>query len=442
MKPARTPADRALRAAGGPNLVENPTLRGSGGAPRAWSVLSPRPALRPGSAVEERAGGSRALVLSATGDERIFGSWTGRARLRVGQWYVASVLARHQDIDSPRLSILALVAGHLLLPVRERPHECLLAEVFQHRDAADGERVELYLRATRSGRVTFEEPRVLEVEEPAWRMARVATVRFGKSPPDLSVPGQRARIASKLATAGALKPDLVLLPEFSPIVGVAEKAYRSYEHVAESVPGGPLCRILSAAARRHGMYVCAGILEKRGRHIYNTALIFDRRGEFVGQYDKTHLTIGELQGGISCGDGYPTFDLDFGRVAVHICYDEWFPEVARLYARKGAELLLLPVAGGKPITWRTRALDNGMHFVSASINPPSMVIESSGVILAETHDDGVACADLNLERRETNWYRDPTLSYGMPCAVPEMRNALNERLEEEEGRLRTSAMEE
>jgi predicted amidohydrolase len=176
------------------------------------------------------------------------------------------------------------------------------------------------------------------------------------------------------------------------------------------------------------MYVCAGVIERRGRHLYNTAVIYDRRGRFVGQYDKTHLTIGELQAGFSCGSGYPVFDLDFGRIGIHICYDEWFPEVARLYAHKGAEVLFLPVAGGKPITWRTRALDNGMHFVSASINPPSMVIESSGVILAETHDDGVVYADLNLERRQVNWYRDPTLSYGMPAVFPEMRNVLDDSL--------------
>ena len=124
------------------------------------------------------------------------------------------------------------------------------------------------------------------------------------------------------------------------------------------------------------------------------------------------------------------FDLDFGRVGVHICYDEWFPEVARYYAHQGVEILFLPVAGGKPITWRTRALDNGVYFVSASINPPSMVISSSGAILAETHDDGVACADLNLDVRPVNWYIDPTLSYGMPCIVPQMRNCLEDRLVE------------
>ncbi len=60
-----------------------------------------------------------------------------------------------------------------------------------------------------------------------------------------------------------------------------------------------------------------------------------------------------------------------------------------------------------------------------------MIIDSSGAIIAETHGDGVVCADLNLDCRQTNWYGDPTLTYGMPCAVPQMRNVLDDRLLED-----------
>lgn len=425
MRPRASAIERALAAARGGNLVENPELRGSGGTPRDWAVNAPRPALLPRSAVEEGQGGKRSLVLSSTGDPRLFGCWSGRARLQAGQWYVASVRARVRDIANARLSVLALVAKHVLVPVRQRGDGILLAQVFRHGVDTDGEGVELYLRAAERGSVTFTEPRVRRVAEPEWRAARVATARFGAAPEGLTVAAQRSRVREKLDTAGALEADFVLLPEFSPVVGVRQESFGDFFRVAEQVPGGPLCRTLAAAAKRHSMYVCAGNIERRGSHMYNTAVLFDRKGRFVGQYDKTHLTIGELRDGFSCGNGYPVFDLDFGRIGIHICYDEWFPEVAGQYAQRGVEVLFLPVAGGKPITWRTRALDNGMHFVSASITPPSMVIESSGVVLSETHDDGVAYADLNMERREVNWYRDPTLSYGMPCVVPEMLNVVD-----------------
>ena len=114
------------------------------------------------------------------------------------------------------------------------------------------------------------------------------------------------------------------------------RAYGSWADAAEPVPDGPVCRVLAEAARRHRMHVIAGIICRRGRHVFNTAVLFDRSGELLGCYDKTHLTFGELRAGISCGTEYPVFDLDVGRVALHICYDEWFPEVARYYAHAGS----------------------------------------------------------------------------------------------------------
>jgi len=212
------------------------------------------------------------------------------------------------------------------------------------------------------------------------------------------------------------------------VVGVPESSFGLHYTVAEPVPTGPVCSILSAKAARYAMYVIAGVLENRNGYLYNTAVIFDRGGRLAGQYDKTHPTMGEMYSGFSCGASYPVFDLDFGRIGIHICYDEWFPEVSRLFAHKGAEILFLPVAGGKPITWRTRAMDSNLYFVSSSITPPSMIIDSSGRILAETHGGGVVSADLDLDRREVNYYRDPTVSFGMPGLAPEMRNVLDDRL--------------
>jgi predicted amidohydrolase len=236
---------------------------------------------------------------------------------------------------------------------------------------------------------------------------------------------QRLRIEKKLKEAGVLKPDIVCFTEMCTKCGVSKEV--SYIGLAETVPEGPTCHILSEYAREYGMYVLAGIIEKRGRYIFNTAVLFDRKGKFIGQYDKTHLTFGELVKGLSCGEGYPVFDLDFGRIGIQICYDEWFPEVTRYYAHKGVEILFLPVIGGKPITWRTRALDNGFYFVSASKGPPSMIIDSSGAILSEIHDDGIAYADLNLDYRKVNWYGDPTWTQGMPTIVRQMRHCLDDK---------------
>jgi len=409
------------------NLVLNPSFAGSGTYPDAWSVESPRPGLAPKFSVA-RSGRASALVQTATGDPYIFGCWKTSVQLEKGNWYRGSIRARVRNLAQPHLSLLAHVAGHVLVPVETRKNEIRFQVEFRAGTPYDTDDMELYLRATKSGWVEWFDPRVEEIAEPKHRVARVATTRFGELPAPISLDAQRRRIAALLDEAGAVRPDIAVLTEFCPAVGVDHKNYDNPLTVCEPVPGGPVCKVLAAAARKYRMHVLAGVMERRGKYCFNTAVLIDRKGKLAGTYEKTHLTFGELKSGYSCGRRYPVFDLDFGRIGVHICYDEWFPEVARYYAHAGVEILFLPVWGGKPITWRTRALDNGIYFVSASVTPPSMIISSSGAILAETHHAGVVWADLNLDVRPTNWYVDPTLLTGMPCIRPHMRNVLDDRL--------------
>ena len=409
------------------NLVKNPAFHGEA-APEGWSFVAPREEIAPEHAVAAGADGRRRLVLAGTGDRRAFGSWQGEANLEVGSWYRASVRARVEGIQNPALSLFAQVGQHFLVPHGMDGGVILLQQTFRHAKESDGNRFECYLHATDHGRAEWYDPCVVRVPKPEHRMARVATVRFAPAE-GLTIAGQRERVARKLDQAGALRPDIVALPEFCPVVGVPQDQWSPVARGAETVPDGPLCRLLAGKAEQHGMYVLAGNIERRGKHLFNTAVIFDRQGHFVGQYDKTHLTFGELQWGISCGDSYPVFDLDFGRIGVHICYDEWFPEVARFYAHQGVEILFLPVAGGKPITWRTRALDNGIYFVSSSITPPSMIIDSSGAITAETHGDGFrfmvfvcvrqadACGAVRPARAGLHAYYGARLNFCAPGAI-------------------------
>ena len=408
------------------NLVHNPTFSGISSL-EEWSFSSPRSEIALGCQWDKSSGGN-SLRLLATGDRNAFGCWKGKVDLKIGKWYKASVRVKMQKIAEPYLSILARVGKHLLLPKSTSENEICLEQVFQIGTEYEGDEIELFLRSAATGQVEWFDPKVIEIDPPTPRMVRVPTVRFGMPDSKLTIEMQQNRIIEKMRMAGALRPDITVLTEFSNIAGMDLKEIKSYKDVAESVPDGPTCKIISAAAKQFNMYVIAGIIEIRDKYLYNTAVIFDRHGNFVGQYDKTHLTIYELTEGFSCGQDYPVFDLDFGKIGVLICYDEWFPEVSRYYAYKGAEILFLPVMGGKPMVWRTRALDNGLYLVSSSHNPPSMIIDSSGAIIAETHGDGIACADLNLDYRKTNAYGDPTLSYGMPLTMPQMRNVIDDKL--------------
>ncbi|MDO8588318.1 MAG: carbon-nitrogen hydrolase family protein [Armatimonadota bacterium] len=428
------------------NLVKNPAFLG---APDNWEFVTPRDEIATGHSVRDGANG-RGLVLSANGDKHAFSWWRGEADMQIGHWYRASVRVKTRNIANPANSVFVEIGQHLLLPREPWAEETVLEQVFPVLTDYEGNKVELYLKASETGEVEYYDPQVERVPKPRHRIVRVATTRFGVSPPALSadaarvwnggpdapltLEGQRARISDMLDQAGKLRPDIVCLTEFSHTCGVDPKLIPDVYSTAEEAPDGPTCRVISAKAKEYGMYVIAGLVIKDGKHIYNTAVLFDRQGDVIGQYRKTHPMFGELKLGISCGDSYPVFDLDFGRIAMHICYDEWIPEVSRYYAHRGAEILFLPVAGGKPITWRTRALDNGVYFVSSSINPPSMIINSSGDVIAQTHGQGVVYADLNLDFRPTNWYGDPTLSYGMPCTIPQMRIAVDDHLVEELGR--------
>jgi predicted amidohydrolase len=103
----------------------------------------------------------------------------------------------------------------------------------------------------------------------------------------------------------------------------------------------------------------------------------------VGKYSKTHLPQEEAESGITAGDLYPVFDTDFGRIGITICWDLQFPEPFAAMARKGAELILLPIWGGNDILARARAIENHCYLVSSSYDMKSMLINPKGDVLAE-----------------------------------------------------------
>ncbi len=119
---------------------------------------------------------------------------------------------------------------------------------------------------------------------------------------------------------------------------------------AEAIPGDSSER-LSALARRHGVVLVASLFERRAAGLYhNTAVVFDSDGSLVGKYRKMHIpdepgflekfyfTPGDL--------GFTPIDTSVGRLGVLVCWDQWYPEAARLMALAGAELLLYPTAIG------------------------------------------------------------------------------------------------
>ena len=132
---------------------------------------------------------------------------------------------------------------------------------------------------------------------------------------------------------------------------------------------------MSALAQKYHAYVVPWDYwynPENGR-VYNASYILDRNGEEIGRYCKANLTHGELEiSGLANGMEYPVFDLDIGRVAIMICFDNYFPEVAAAYGAQDADLLLYPLYGDtlKP-QWehkmRARAIDHSMFVASCQI---------------------------------------------------------------------------
>ena len=120
--------------------------------------------------------------------------------------------------------------------------------------------------------------------------------------------------------------------------------------LAEPIPG-PATEQLGRVAKEAGVVVVASLFERRAAGVYhNTAAVLDADGRMLGLYRKMHIPDDPLyyeKYYFTPGDlGFRTFDTRFARVGVLVCWDQWYPEGARLTALKGAEVLLYPTAIG------------------------------------------------------------------------------------------------
>jgi N-carbamoylputrescine amidase len=119
---------------------------------------------------------------------------------------------------------------------------------------------------------------------------------------------------------------------------------------AESIPG-PTSEALAATAKKHGVVVIGSLFEKRAAGLYhNTAIILDADGSQAGVYRKMHIPDDPLyyeKFYFTPGDlGFQSVPTRFGKIGVCVCWDQWYPEAARLTALAGAEIIFYPTAIG------------------------------------------------------------------------------------------------
>ena len=269
---------------------------------------------------------------------------------------------------------------------------------------ADSARVALEVKWPREGTVTWHRVAMEPTEPPSPRPARIGTVYLR---PRESTPERNLELyASLVKEAGQHNLDIVCLPEALTLVGTG----RTSAEVAEPIPGPSTAR-LGEAAREANVYVVAGLYERDGERLYNTAVLLDREGQLAGSYRKTHIPREEWMQGFTPADDYPVFETDFGTVGIKICYDWFFPEVSAILALRGAEIVLAPTWGttfpdeegrvqGETV-FRVRARDNGIYLVPCVFDGSSMVIDPLGRILVSNEGkDGLFWCEVDLAERE------------------------------------------
>ena len=244
----------------------------------------------------------------------------------------------------------------------------------------------------------------------------------------------RAKLRDGIRLAAEAGAKIVFLPELTLTRYPADaRPAAKPNDIAESLQNGPTITFAREAARDFGVFVHASLYEFQdfadGRGL-NTAIVVSPSGELVAKTHKLHIPVTAgyyedeyFQPGPADGEPYPVYDLLGAKVGLPTCWDEWFPEVARSYALRGAEVLCYPTAiGSEPDhpefdtapLWQQvivgNAIANGTFMVvpnrwgnegALNFYGTSFICDPYGRILAEAGREGdeVLVADLDLDQR-------------------------------------------
>ncbi|PJK05141.1 acyltransferase [Lysobacteraceae bacterium NML71-0210] len=262
------------------------------------------------------------------------------------------------------------------------------------------------------------------------RVALIQEKNHGDAAANLAV------IENRVAEAAKQGAKLVLLQELHNGAYFCQHESVDEFDLAETIPG-PSTERLGKLAQQHGVVLVSSLFEKRATGLYhNTAVVFDIDGRMAGKYRKMHIpddpgfyekfyfTPGDL--------GFQPIETSVGRLGVLVCWDQWYPEAARLMALAGADLLLYPTAiGWDPdddqaektrqrdawvLSHRGHAVANGLPVLSCNrvgheASPlgasgidfwgNSIVLGPQGEIIAEAGVDAtILYADVDMQRSE------------------------------------------
>ena len=383
---------------------------GFGPNPEGWTVWSDRAETAPRTFVEPviSCGEPGSLAVSGNGNIGVYGGWQRKvAGVKAGDWYRFTARYRSTGVTSENWQILPRLdwltadgkrAGsyeHVDYAARTT-REGAWTKVTLETAAPPGAGtavIELFLAHAPLGIVWWDDIAFEEIPPHGPRKVNIVSINL--KPEKTGSPAESVK--QFLEAAGRLSPpesDIILFPEGITVVGTG----KSYAEVSEPVPG-PTTASLGDFARKQHAYVAAGLYEREGTTVYNTAVLLDRAGNLIGRYRKVHLPRTEMEQ-LTPGNDYPVFQTDFGTIGMMICYDVFFPEPARALALQGAEIVLLPIWGGNETLATARAIENHVFLVASGYDHPTYIMDQDGKRIAQAKDRGtaaVATVDLNKQ---------------------------------------------
>ncbi len=361
-----------------------------------WQALTPREELRPQVSWDANAGlkNKGAFIIQADGREGLMGHIQKTLPVQGGKTYEFTAFRKTDGIDLIRRAGVARLRwldqkgrrvkrdekSYASYRPGERPQAepefpedqetksgwTKVSGLYRAPSEATQVQIELHFRwGPPHSQIQWSDISLKQAKEIKPRKVRLATIHHrpsaGKNPTD-----KPAQFAKLIEQAAEKKADLVVLPESITVYGTK----LTYAECAEPIPG-PSTNYFGELAKKHNLYIVVGLYERAQHLVYNVAVLIGPDGKIVGKYRKVTLPRGEIEKGVTPGNEYPVFETRFGKVGMMVCYDGFFPEVARELSKNGAEVIAWPVWGCNPMLGAARACENHVYVISSTYTDTS-----------------------------------------------------------------------
>ena len=324
------------------------------------------------------------------------GKWVCRFPLAGDKSYLLRGCCITESSETDAYFIYTLFDGEGNMIVRDHATECerrgeslFFEEMIDAPKNTAEIKIEMWLKGNYA-RALWQQPTLSEVEPLPERKVRVSIAYIKPDNRGLRPVEDNIEVILKSIDESAkYNPDLIVLSEGmdSRNTGIPLKDH------AENIESGRICSLVRERAAKYGSYIVYNFHEFDNGEYYNTSALFGRRGEVCGRYRKTHLTVTELEKGLTPGSSYPVFDTDFGKLGILICWDHYFSVPAEEIAKAGAEIVAVSSAGDANAKGIARAMDGGIWYAIAGWNTnnaygwgPGRIISPDGTIVAHTSE--------------------------------------------------------